>query len=128
MSMPKVTIVAGVVLILLSVVGVAGAVMHGKSFMTALIPFIFGDLLIALGAFSLKSESLRKHLMHGAAMVALLAAIGALVPMILRGSQMSALSWVCIGGQFLVGAILEVLYVRSFIAVRKAREVGAMNA
>jgi hypothetical protein len=125
MSMPKVTLAGGVVLILLSIVGVVGAIQHGKSPMTALIPFFFGDLLVVFGFLSMKNEKLRKHLMHAAATVALLAVLAAAFPIAIRGSQLSLLSLICIGGMLLTGLVLEILYVRSFIAARKARELGA---
>lgn len=124
MSMPKVTIAGGVVLVLLSIIGVTGAVQHGKSPMTALIPFVFGGLLIVFGVLAMKSENLRKHMMHAAAMVALLAVLLAAVPLIKRGSAMSTLSLICVGGMFITGLVLEILYVRSFIAARKARELS----
>jgi hypothetical protein len=126
MSMPKVTIVGGLILCLCCAAGVAGALSHDKSPKTALIPLAIGLLLIACGGVAFQNERLRKHLMHAAAMLALVAALGALVPIVIRTAKgtladTSALGLVSIFGMFVTGVVLEILYVRSFIAARRAR-------
>jgi hypothetical protein len=128
-SIVKTTILGGAVLVLLSVVGVAGAIAHGKTFVTALIPFVMGDLLIILGVLSLKLPQHRKHFMHGAAMVALLTTLLAAMPLVIRTvkgtiSEAAATTLISIGGMFIAGVVLLVLYVRSFIAASRARKMA----
>ncbi len=125
MSIAKITVVGGIVMILLSIVGVTGAIQNNKDPKTALIPFIIGDLLFVCGFFAMRMDHLRKHLMHAAAMLALIAVLLAIVPIAMRGSQMSPLSWITIGGMLVTGLVLEILFVRSFIAARKARVSGS---
>lgn len=115
-------------MILLSIFGVSGAILHSKSPYTALIPFVIGDLLLVCGFFAMRMDHLRKHLMHAAAMLALIAVLLAIFPIAMRGDKMSLLSWITIGGMLLTGMVLEILYVRSFIAARKAREAEATQA
>jgi len=128
-TMPKITIVGGVILIVLSIIGVAGAISHGKTFVTALIPFVLGDILVVLGALSLKMPLQRKHFMHAAAVVALLTTVLGAMPLVIRtlkGSiaDAAATTLISIGGMVITGIVLLLLYVRSFTAARKAREAG----
>ena len=73
-TMSSTTIVFGMLLTLL---GLAGYFLTGASSSTALIPAIFGVLLLVLG-FLARSEAARKHAMHAAATVALVGCGGAL--------------------------------------------------
>ena len=57
--------------ILLNIVGLIGFFTTGATHYTALIPCALGLLLILFGVIA-KKESLRKHAMHGAVLVALL--------------------------------------------------------
>jgi hypothetical protein len=61
--------------ILLTVLGVAGYLLTGATSPTALIPVAFGVLFIILG-FIARKDSLRRHAMHGAAVVSLLGIAG----------------------------------------------------
>ena len=63
---------------LLTLLGLAGYFLTGASSPTALIPAIFGVLLLVLG-FLARSEATRKHAMHAAATVALVGCGGAAV-------------------------------------------------
>ena len=116
--MASTTIVFG---LLLTLLGVGGYVMAGGSSATALIPAVFGLLLVLLG-FVARADSLRKHAMHAAAVVALLGLIGALFSLLrtpLAGrpavAVFSQAAMVVLAGIFLA------LCIRSFIDARRAR-------
>jgi hypothetical protein len=126
----KTTIVIGILLVLLGVVGYAGVLGGGSGHVTALIPAFFGVVLAILGGLALK-PNLRKHAMHAAAALGVLGLAGT-VPGVIK-----MLKW--LGGttpqrsgaviaQTIMAAIcvvFVVLCVQSFIAARKAREAGA---
>ncbi|MSO81760.1 MAG: hypothetical protein EXQ53_00475 [Acidobacteria bacterium] len=116
--MASTTMVFGVLLTLL---GLAGYFLTGTSSATALIPAIFGLLLLAIGAVA-RSESARKHAMHAAAMVALVGCAGALFSLLRTPaaprSPMAAFSQ---GAMVVLTAVFVGLCVKSFIDVRRAR-------
>ncbi len=122
--MPGLTIVFGIVLILQGIITYFLSDADSKSF-TALIPAIFGALLVVCGALA-KKPDLRKHAMHAAAMVGIIGIIGALtrvIPALAAGKSMG----LAMGSQIAMAVILViyvVLCVRSFIAARKARQLG----
>ena len=68
MNMRLVTIVYAVMLIIL---GIAGYAATGGISITALIPTFFGFVIMILGLMA-KNEKLKKHLLHGAALLALI--------------------------------------------------------
>jgi uncharacterized membrane protein len=68
----KVSIWTGIILVVL---GVAGYLLTGATSPTALIPAAFGIIFIILG-FIARKDSLRRHAMHGAAVVSLLGIAG----------------------------------------------------
>ena len=70
--MTKLTIITGILLITLGIVGYCGS---GAQSITALIPAGFGIIIGILGILS-KKEKIRKHMMHGALLVAMLGLIG----------------------------------------------------
>lgn len=121
--MPQKAMTAGGILVLL---GLAGYVASGAESVTALIPAAIGAILAGLGLGG-RRERLRKHLMHGAAAVALLGVLGTASGVlkaagVLFGSTLerplavasqTATAIVC--AWFLIAAI------RSFVAARKAR-------
>lgn len=121
--MPQKAMTAGAILVLL---GLAGYVASGAESLTALIPAAIGAILAGLG-FGARNETLRKHLMHAAAAVALLGvlgtasgvvkavslAFGGTVERPLAVASQTATAIICLW--FLIAAI------RSFIAARKAR-------
>src|SRR2546423_776405 len=82
MNMPKMAIVFGLLLTILGFVGYFGAkagwFAAGHASMTALIPGLFGVLLMICGIVAFNPD-LRKHAMHAAAMISLLGVIGAIV-------------------------------------------------
>jgi hypothetical protein len=68
----KVSIWTGIIL---AVLGVAGYLLTGATSPTALIPAAFGIIFIILG-FIARKDTLRRHAMHGAAVLSLLGIAG----------------------------------------------------
>lgn len=111
----------------MSLIGIIGAIIaqaDGKFSPTALIPLVFGVLLIVLGAAAKMKENLRKHLMHAALLVALLGFIGVLFSPAIKGiitngeiknytsfSAQIAMAVICLS--FIIAGV------KSFIAARK---------
>ena len=67
--MTKLSIYTGLFLILL---GIASYILTGAEHFTALIPTFFGIVFVGLGYLGGKSESMRKHSMHAALLLAIL--------------------------------------------------------
>jgi hypothetical protein len=121
------TIVFGVVLIAIGCNGYLNTDPE-KASITALIPAFVGGLLVLLGALALK-DSLRKHAMHGAAMVGLLgflAAAGRLTQkLIAEGNLGVSSATIHVGLMALVCAVFVGLCVKSFIDARRRRQASA---
>lgn len=117
--MARTSVITGLILIAL---GVIVSIASASESVTSWIPAIIGAVFVALGAVGLTKPDLNKHLMHAAAMVALLAIIGSLGSLIGRGSGgwalLSQLVTVVVASGFLYLAI------QSFKAARLAREAG----
>lgn len=114
--MPKPTLLFAVLLIAL---GVSAFIFSGSR--TALLPAYVGVALGILGGLALAFDGGRRHLMHVAAVVALLGALAPAATLVIRAAQMSPLALtVNVGMLVLCGALL-VLMIRSFMAVRQAR-------
>src|SRR5829696_738555 len=117
--MPATTRLFGLLLI---VFGIATYVVTDRTSVTALIPAIFGAVLVVCALIA-RNESMRKHAMHAAVAVGLIGAIAALargVPAAMSGDA----SRPAVVSQLAMGVLLIVyvaLGVRSFIAARKAR-------
>ena len=117
--MPATTRYFGLILIVL---GVASYVMTGRTSVTALIPAMFGAVLV-ICALVAANESMRKHAMHAAVAIGLLGALAALargVPAALNGDATRP----AVLSQLIMGVLLLIyvgLGVQSFIAARKAR-------
>ena len=117
-AMSSTTILFGVLLTLL---GLAGYVLTGASSPTALIPVIFGLLLLALGLLA-RSEPMRKHAMHAAATVALLGCGGALFSLMRTpAGPRSPMAVSSQAAMVILTAVFVGLCVKSFIDVRRAR-------
>jgi hypothetical protein len=71
--MPLFTLVVGVIL---DAVGIIGFVATGARSITALIPAIFGTLILICGLLAMFRHSWRKHALHVAAAVSLLGFVG----------------------------------------------------
>jgi uncharacterized membrane protein HdeD (DUF308 family) len=113
--MPKSTLVFAALLIALGV----GAFFWSGSW-TALLPAYPGLALAILGGLALAFEGGRRHLMHVAAVVALLGTLAPAATLGIRAAQMSPLALaVNIGMLVLCGGLLA-LMVRSFVAARRA--------
>ena len=107
------------------VLGIGGFVLTGSTHKTALIPGIFGVLFLIFGLLARK-DNLRKHAMHAAVLVALLALLGtakalAYLPDLFRGTSEKPAAVITQS----LNAGLSILYiflaVRSFIQARRAR-------
>jgi hypothetical protein len=117
--MPGTTRLFGLILIVL---GIASYVLTGRTSLTALIPALFGAILVVC-ALVARSENARKHAMHAAVAIALigaLASLGRAVPAVMNGdvTRPAVLTQLAM-------AVLLIIYValgvQSFIAARKAR-------
>ena len=120
--MPATTRYFGLILIVL---GVASYVLTGRTSLTALIPALFGAVLV-ICALVARNEAARKHAMHAAVAVGLIGALAALgrgVPAALDGGATRP----AVLSQLIMGVLLLIyvaLGVQSFIAARKARMGG----
>ena len=125
--LPLVTIVLGLLLCALGVFGYARATPPHP---TALIPAFFGLAFVVLGALATR-PSLLRHAMHGAALLGVLALLGAArgVPDALRMLSGDAVARPAMaasqGLMFVLCAIFVALCVRSFVAARAARHAAA---
>ena len=114
-TMPKLTLVFAALLIALGL----GAFLFSGS-RTALLPAYVGLVLAIFGGLALAFASGRRHLMHVAAVVALLGALAPAATLGIRAAQMSPLALtVNIGMLVLCGGLLG-LMVQSFVAARRA--------
>ena len=107
------------------VLGIGGFVLTGSTHKTALIPCVFGVLFLIFGLLARK-DNLRKHAMHAAVLIALLALLGtaksfAYLPDLFRGTSEKPAAVITQS----LNAGLSILYiflaVRSFIQARRAR-------
>lgn len=112
--MPKPTIVFAVLLIALG----AGAFLSSGS-RTALLPAYAGAVLLLLGGAALAFEGARRHLMHVAAVVALLGALAPAATLLIRAAQMSPLALTVNVGMLALCGTLLALMVRSFVRARR---------
>ena len=121
--MGPVTIIFGLVLIALGAVGYTSTWAS-----TALIPAYFGLALAVCGGLALK-DNLRKHAMHGAAMVGLIGSIGGLVMAILdltKGeSEWRPVAFTMKLALAVTCGVFVALCVKSFIEARRRRRQNA---
>jgi len=75
--MTSLSIWFGRLLVLVGIVGYAYGMTQGNASLTALIPAVFGLLLMLMGHLGQRSEGARKHFMHVAVLIGL---IGFVVP------------------------------------------------
>lgn len=117
--MPLVTLIYGLALIAL---GVIGYVSTGSTHTTALIPAAFGILVVVAGWLA-RREHLLKHAMHGAAVLALvgfLATTKGLLALVSGGD--SSPGTISKATMAVLSLIFLVLCIRSFIQARRARQ------
>ena len=107
-------------MILIGILGYVNGVMTNHESKTALIPAVFGLILLLLGVFARMRENLRKHLMHAAVLVALvgfLASAGRLVSKLGELSYNAAV--VSQVSMALVCLLFVILAVKSFVDARR---------
>ncbi len=124
--MPKVTVIAGLVLIAL---GLLGYFVFGGDdpHITALIPAFVGVPIALLGLVAFSSGA-RKHAMHVAAVLAVLgflAPLGRLIPKATSGELEANPATFINVGMSATCLVLVLLCIRSFIAARKASKSQA---
>lgn len=118
-AVPKTTLIFALLLVALGV-GAFGV----SSSRTALLPAYVGMALGLLAGLALAFEGARKHLMHVAALVALLGALAPAAALAIRAAKMSPLALGVNVGMLLLSATLVALMVRSFIAARRAGSIA----
>ena len=105
--------------------GFTGFVLTGSTHKTALIPCIFGILFLVFGLLARK-DSLRKHVMHAAVLIALLAFLGTArslphLPELFNGTAEKPASIITQSLNAGLSLLYIILAVRSFIQARRAR-------
>jgi hypothetical protein len=105
--------------------GFTGFVLTGSTHKTALIPCIFGILFLVFGLLARK-DSLRKHLMHAAVLIALLAFFGTArslthLPELFNGTAEKPAAIITQSLNAGLSLLYIILAVRSFIQARRAR-------
>ena len=122
--MPSTSIICGVLLILVGIIGYVYGLMNGNASMTAFIPAVFGLIIAVLGFFALTKENLRKHLMHFSMLIGLL---GFLIP---AGRLLSKLGELTLSAAVisqlamaLICLVFVILGVKSFIDARRSGAV-----
>lgn len=113
----------------LIVVGLGGYALSGAASWTALIPAIFGLILVICGLLA-RNAALRKHVMHIAAVVAVLGVAGTAsralkLPALLSGAEFDrpAAIWAS-ALTCLLCIVFLVLCIKSFIDARRKRLAG----
>lgn len=117
--MPALTTGFGAFLMLL---GLAGYLVSGRASVTALIPSFIGVLLVAFGLLA-RRETMRKHAMHGASLLALLGVLGSARGVVLwaAGRSVSPLATISQLLLFVTCGVFLALCVRSFVSARRQR-------
>ena len=120
--MPKITLIFSVLYIAL---GLAAFFLTGAIHKTALIPACFGIVLLVLGLLGQK-ENLRKHVMHAALLVVLLALLGTArsllkLPSAFDGTAERPFAIYAQAATAVLSIALLALGIRSFIQARRSR-------
>ena len=113
--------------LLLIALGLYGFMTAEVPHWTALIPAFFGGIIFLLSLFARK-DSLRKHMMHGIVLLALIGLLGSvrgltMLPAALSGQPVDRLPMMIYSQSIMaiLSVVFIVLAVRSFIAARRAR-------
>lgn len=119
------TLICGALLVLVGIVGYGTSEVQPPP-MTALIPAFFGAALIVCGLLAFK-DNLRKHVMHLAAVIGLVGAIGGFMPLIRqinKTGEFDPTKKSAIAGELmiLVCVVFVGMCVNSFIQAKKARK------
>lgn len=121
--MPSTSITFGILLILIGVVGYLYGLAAGSGSLTALIPSAIGAVLALLGWIGRGNEGLRKHLMHGAVVVALLGFLATAGRLAMKASDITlSPAYLSQIATALVCLVFIILAVRSFVAARSMQE------
>lgn len=120
--MPRITVVFSLLYIAL---GLAGFFLTGAVHKTALIPAFIGAALLVLGLLGGK-ENLRKHVMHAALLIGLLALLGTAhslmkLPAAFDGTAQRPGAVYAQAATAVLSVVYLALGVRSFIAARRSR-------
>jgi len=115
LSMPTTTLIFAALLVAL---GLGAFAISGTP--TALMPAWVGLGLGLCAGLALAFDGARKHLMHGAAVLALLGALAPAAALVIRAARMSPLALTVNVGMLALCVVLLVLMVRSFIAARRS--------
>ena len=121
--MPRITI--GFSLAYLTI-GLGGYFLTGAASWTALIPAGIGLILLILGIVAVKEENLRKHVMHAALLVVLLALLGTArsllkLPSAFDGTAERPFAIYAQAITALISITFLTLGIRSFIQARRSR-------
>ena len=105
--------------------GIGGFVLTGSTHKTALIPCVFGVLFLIFGLLARK-DNLRKHVMHAAVLIALLAFLGTArslphLPELFNGTAEKPAAIITQSLNAGLSLLYIILAVRSFIQARRAR-------
>ncbi len=105
--------------------GLGGFILTGSTHKTALIPCAFGILFVLFGLLAFK-DKLRKHVMHAAVLIALLAFLGTAralshLPELFNGTAEKPASIITQSLNAGFSILYIILAVRSFIQARRAR-------
>ena len=111
-----------VVAALLLALGLGAFALSGSR--TALLPAYFGGALAVLAGLALAYVGARRHLMHAAAVVALLGALAPAAALTIRAAQMSPLALGVNVGMLALSAGLLVMMILSFVNARRPRAAG----
>jgi hypothetical protein len=127
--MARAAIFFGLLLILLGLIGYFAPTTFGEvgpegTSPTALIPAGFGAVLVVCGVIVEAAPRLRKHVMHVAAAVGLLGALGGVMPLMRTKMDMAKASTVSGLLMIILSGLFVVLCVRSFVLARIARSEG----
>jgi fluoride ion exporter CrcB/FEX len=126
--MPTTTIICGILLILIGIIGYGYGMTGGNASLTALIPAVLGLILAILGFAAKAKEDLRKHIMHGAVVVGLLGFLGTAssflkIPALLNGTAERPAAVVAQLATAVVCVIFVLLCVKSFADARRNRVI-----
>ncbi|MBO0696786.1 MAG: hypothetical protein J2P46_00190 [Zavarzinella sp.] len=130
--MPRVAIFFGLLLIALGLVGYFAPTTFGDvgdkgTSPTALIPAAFGAVLVICGIIVEAASQTRKHVMHLAAAVGLLGALGGIMPIMTNKMNFSKSGAVAGLLMVILCAVFVILCVRSFVLARIARREGLQD-
>lgn len=121
--MPSTSIACGTLLVLIGILGYINGVMTERASFTALIPAIFGGLLVILGVLARTKENLRKHLMHAAVIIALIGFIAVAAQLVRKIDSLTySAATVSQVSMALVCLLFVILAVKSFADARRRNE------